>query len=123
LSHASSDNITDGLDFILSHFEEPIWPRTISTHTTKGRFTHSHLDTRNVIAVHSQTHKANFYTHNYGLAAWLERENSRSQIEWRRTKVAELDSQGHSQPEISRILQVSIGTVNRDLSILSQRAS
>jgi hypothetical protein len=46
----------------------------------------------------------------------------RSEIEWRRSKVAELDSQGHSQPEISRILQVSIGTVNRDLSILRQQA-
>ena len=44
------------------------------------------------------------------------------QIEWRRSKVAELDSQGHSQPEIARILQVSIGTVNRDLSILRQQA-
>jgi hypothetical protein len=44
------------------------------------------------------------------------------QTEWRRNKVAELDSQGHSQPEISRILQVSIGTVNRDLSILRQQA-
>ena len=28
-----------------------------------------------VIAADSQTHKANFYTHNYGLAGWLEREN------------------------------------------------
>jgi transposase len=36
--------------------------------------------------------------------------------------VAELDSQGHSQPEISRILQVSIGTVNRDLSNLREQA-
>jgi hypothetical protein len=44
------------------------------------------------------------------------------QIEWRRSKVAELDSKGHSQPEISRILQVSMGTVNRDLSILRQQA-
>src|ERR671939_570115 len=44
------------------------------------------------------------------------------QIEWRRSKIAELDSKGHSQPEISRILQVSIGTVNRDLSILRQQA-
>src|SRR5918995_2171840 len=44
------------------------------------------------------------------------------QIEWRRSKVAELDSQGHNQPEIARILQVSIGTVNRDLSILRQQA-
>ena len=49
-------------------------------------------------------------------------ESSQTQIEWRRSKVAELDSQGHSQPEIARILQVSIGTVNRDLSILRQQA-
>ena len=39
-------------------------------------------------------------------------ESSQRQIEWRRSKVAELDSQGHSQPEIARILQISIGTVN-----------
>jgi transposase len=44
------------------------------------------------------------------------------QIQWRRSKVAELDSQGHSQPEIACILQVSIGTVNRDLSYLRQQA-
>jgi hypothetical protein len=49
-------------------------------------------------------------------------ESSQSQIEWRRSKVAELDSQGYSQPEIARTLQVSIGTVNRDLSILRQQA-
>jgi hypothetical protein len=44
------------------------------------------------------------------------------QIQWRRSKVAELDSQGHSQPEIATILQVSIGTVNRDLLYLRQQA-
>jgi hypothetical protein len=49
-------------------------------------------------------------------------ESSQRQVEWRRSKVAELDSQGHSQPEIARILQVSIGTVNRDLSNLRQQA-
>jgi DNA-binding NarL/FixJ family response regulator len=38
-------------------------------------------------------------------------ESSHMQIEWRRSKVAELDSHGHSQPEIARILQVSIGIV------------
>jgi hypothetical protein len=26
-----------GLDYILSHFKEPIWPRTIATRTTEGR--------------------------------------------------------------------------------------
>jgi hypothetical protein len=44
------------------------------------------------------------------------------QIQWRRSKVTELDSQGHSQPEMASILQVSIGTVNRDLSYLRQQA-
>ena len=44
------------------------------------------------------------------------------QIQWRRSKVAELDSQGHSQPQMASILQVSIGTVNRDLSFLRQQA-
>lgn len=41
---------------------------------------------------------------------------------WRRSKVLELNSQGYSQPEIARILQISLGTVNRDLSILRQQA-
>jgi transposase len=36
--------------------------------------------------------------------------------------VLELSSQGHSQPEISRILQVSLGTVNKDLQYLRQQA-
>jgi predicted transcriptional regulator len=49
-------------------------------------------------------------------------ERSQIQLEWRRSKVAELDSQGYSQPEIASILQVSIGTVNRDISILRQQA-
>jgi DNA-binding NarL/FixJ family response regulator len=43
-------------------------------------------------------------------------------LDWRRSKVLELNSQGYSQPEIARILQVSLGTVNRDLSILRQQA-
>jgi hypothetical protein len=44
------------------------------------------------------------------------------QIQWRRSKVAELDSKGHNQPEMASILQVSIGTVNKDLSYLRQQA-
>jgi Bacterial regulatory protein, arsR family len=44
-------------------------------------------------------------------------------IEWRRAKVMELVSKGESnQSEIARTLQISIGTVNRDLSILRQQA-
>jgi hypothetical protein len=52
----------------------------------------------------------------------LSLKNERQQIEWRRSKVLELNSQGHSQPEISRILHVSLGTVNKDLSYLRQQA-
>ena len=43
------------------------------------------------------------------------------QIDWRKSKVLELNSQSHSQPEISRILQVSLGTVNKDLSYLRKQ--
>ena len=39
-------------------------------------------------------------------------------LEWRRSKVLELSSQGHSQPEIARILQISQPTVNRDIGYL-----
>jgi hypothetical protein len=42
-------------------------------------------------------------------------------IDWRGSKVLELNSQGYSQPEISQILQVSLGTVNRDRSILRKQ--
>ena len=43
-------------------------------------------------------------------------------IEWRRSKVSELSSQGYNQSEISRILQISQPTINRDLSYLRQQA-
>jgi hypothetical protein len=32
-----TNTIEEGLNFILGHFQEPIWPRTISTKTTEGR--------------------------------------------------------------------------------------
>jgi predicted transcriptional regulator len=43
-------------------------------------------------------------------------------VEWRRNKVQELVSQGYNQSEISRILQISQPTINRDLSYLRQQA-
>jgi hypothetical protein len=53
----------------------------------------------------------------------LSSKNERQRIvEWRRSKVLELSSQGNSQPEISRTLQISLGTVNKDLSYLRQQA-
>ena len=45
-----------------------------------------------------------------------------SSIEWRRNKVLELASQGHNQSDISRILQISQPTINRDLSYLRKQA-
>jgi Trp operon repressor len=49
-------------------------------------------------------------------------EKESDRIDWRRNKVQELSSQGHSQREIAQILQVSNGTVNRDLSYLRQQS-
>jgi predicted transcriptional regulator len=51
-----------------------------------------------------------------------DKEKERDRIDWRRSKVQELISQGHSQREIAQILQVSNGTVNKDLFILRQQA-
>jgi predicted transcriptional regulator len=45
-----------------------------------------------------------------------------SSLEWRRNKVQELASQGYNQPEISRIMQISQPTINRDSSYLRQQA-
>jgi IS30 family transposase len=49
-------------------------------------------------------------------------DKEKDRIEWRRSKIQELTSKGHSQREIAQVLQVSNGTVNRDLSILRQQA-
>jgi predicted transcriptional regulator len=43
-------------------------------------------------------------------------------LEWRRSKVLELSSQVHSQPEIASILQISQPTVNRDIGYLRGQA-
>jgi hypothetical protein len=49
-------------------------------------------------------------------------EQEQESIQWRRDKVLELTSQGHSQREISTMLQIGIGTVNRDLSYLREQS-
>lgn len=43
-------------------------------------------------------------------------------LHWRRNKVLELSSEGRSQPQIAKILQVGLATVNRDLQYLRQEA-
>src|ERR671929_1675640 len=45
-----------------------------------------------------------------------------SSLEWRRNKVQELASQGYNQSEISKILQISQPTINRDITYLRQQA-
>ena len=49
-------------------------------------------------------------------------DKEKDRIEWRRSKVQELSSKGNSQKEIAQILQVSNGTINRDLSVLRHQA-
>jgi DNA-binding NarL/FixJ family response regulator len=51
-----------------------------------------------------------------------DKEKERDRIDWRRSKVQELSSKGHSQREIAQMLQISNGTVNKDLFILRQQA-
>jgi hypothetical protein len=48
--------------------------------------------------------------------------NNNNILEWRRSKVSELSSQGYNQSEISRRLQISQPTINRDISYLRQQA-
>jgi hypothetical protein len=48
--------------------------------------------------------------------------NAKQTLEWRRSKVLELSSEGRSQSEISRILQVSVATINTDIQYLRQEA-
>jgi predicted transcriptional regulator len=43
-------------------------------------------------------------------------------LEWRRSKVLELSSQGYTQSEIAKKLQVSQPSVNRDLAYLARQA-
>jgi predicted transcriptional regulator len=44
------------------------------------------------------------------------------QVEWRRSKVLELSSQGYTQTEIASVLHVTQPTVNKDLAYLRQGA-
>jgi predicted transcriptional regulator len=48
--------------------------------------------------------------------------NNNNSLEWRRSKVLELASQGYNQSEISRILQISQPTINRDISYMRQQS-
>jgi predicted transcriptional regulator len=43
-------------------------------------------------------------------------------INWRRSKVLELSSQGYSQSDIAKALQISQPTISRDISYLEEQA-
>jgi DNA-binding NarL/FixJ family response regulator len=47
----------------------------------------------------------------------------KQQLDWRRSKVLELSSQGYSEREISEILKVSDSSVHRYLVFVRQQAS
>ncbi|MGI8833555.1 MAG: hypothetical protein ACR2IS_13095 [Nitrososphaeraceae archaeon] len=48
--------------------------------------------------------------------------NTDKQIQWRRTKVLELSSQGNTQSDIANTLHVGEATISRDISSLRQQA-
>jgi transcriptional regulator len=48
--------------------------------------------------------------------------NTDKQIQWRRTKVLELSSQGNTQSDIAKTLHVGEATVSRDISYIRQQA-
>jgi len=49
------------------------------------------------------------------LSSEMEQQNQDRQVQWRRDKVQELCSKGYSQREISKMLQVSNGTVKIEI--------
>ena len=48
--------------------------------------------------------------------------STKTQVEWRRTKVLELLSKGDSQSEIAKTLQVDLSIISRDIFHLRQQA-
>jgi transposase len=52
----------------------------------------------------------------------LNSEAKQQQLDWRRSRVLELSSEGYSQREIAQKLQVDLAAVNRDIQFLRQQA-
>ena len=48
--------------------------------------------------------------------------NARDTLQWQRSKVLELSSEGRSQTQITPALQVSLATINSDIQFLRQQA-
>jgi FixJ family two-component response regulator len=51
-----------------------------------------------------------------------QRNREQDQIEWRRSQVLELSSQGQTERQIATVLQVGKTTVHKDLAYLSSQA-
>lgn len=56
------------------------------------------------------------------MVKYLNSEAKQQQLDWRRSRVLELSSQGYSQREIAQKLQVDPAAVNRDIQFLRQQA-
>ena len=52
----------------------------------------------------------------------MTKETKQHQLDWRRSQVPELNSMGYTQREISRILQIDLSAVTRDIRFLRQQA-
>ena len=57
-----------------------------------------------------------------GMEGDISTKNTDKQIQWRRTKVLELSSQGNTQSDIAKTLHIGEATVSRDISSLRQQA-
>jgi Trp operon repressor len=51
-----------------------------------------------------------------------DKEKEKDRIDWRRSKVQELSSKGHSQREIAQMLQVSNACITSDVQYLCEQA-
>jgi DNA-binding NarL/FixJ family response regulator len=56
------------------------------------------------------------------MVKYLNSEVKQQQLDWRRSRVLELPSQGYSQREIASKLSVDPAAVNRDIQFLKQEA-
>ena len=52
----------------------------------------------------------------------MQKVNGKRQAEWRRNQVLELTSKGHTQSDISNMLQNSISTISRNISSIREEA-
>jgi hypothetical protein len=69
-------------------------------HKTKSKL----LANNDIVAVHVKRENGTSFQNKHGEMEHLSTQVEHQQIEWRRTKVLELSSQGHSRREIADII-------------------